>query len=361
MHLCILCGGRSAEHEISLESAYNVVAAVDRKRFDLTIVGISRDGSWNLYDPDAFVACPGDAANIRLDNPECPVLPVRAGQGRARLISLDSAQTVATVDAVFPLLHGTNGEDGTVQGLLTIVDVPFVGCDVTSSANCMDKTLTKRLLRDAGIPVCRSLVLQQPALTPEAAAFVDTVGFPVFVKPARMGSSVGITRVTAPHELDSAVAEAFRYDRKILLEEEVKGREIECAVLGNDKPQASVPGEIIPQRDYYSYESKYLDADGARLEAPAALAPTVEKAVKNLALQSFNALNCEGMARVDMFLMPDKSLVVNEVNTIPGFTGISMYPRLWQLSGIPYPTLIEKLVALAVERYQRDNTLTFQP
>jgi D-alanine-D-alanine ligase len=258
---------------------------------------------------------------------------------------------------VFPILHGPLGEDGAVQGLLKLADVPFVGAGVLGSAVGMDKDVMKRLLRDAGLPVPKFLVFGR-AQKPDYAAVTQALGSPVFVKPANLGSSVGISKAKDEAGFHKAVAMAFRYDTKIVIEENIQAREIECAVLGNEAPQASIAGEIIPTHEFYSYEAKYLDADGARLEIPAKIDAAIQKRVQELAVRTFQALNCEGMGRVDFFLTPAGELYVNEINTIPGFTKISMYPKLWEASGIGYTQLISRLIELAMDRFQHERTLS---
>lgn len=309
----VLFGGRSSEHEVSLLSAKNVMTALDRKKYRVVPMKIPKSG--------------------RFDMP-----------------------ALRRFDVVFPVLHGTNGEDGTVQGLLKLLDVPFVGPGVLGSAVGMDKDASKRLLRDAGIPVADFLVFSRGELV-EPKSVWRRLGRPVFVKPANQGSSVGVSRAKNAAELRQAVHEAFRYDDKILIEEAIAGREIECAVLGNDKPRASVLGEIIPRREFYSYEAKYLDENGAALEIPARLPKRLADQGRALALRAYRTLCLEGMARVDFFLTKNGRFLVNEANTIPGFTAISMYPKLWEAGGLSYPMLIDALIRLAIERHGRERGL----
>jgi len=278
-------------------------------------------------------------------------------QSSGKLTGLDSAGLDRSVDVVFPILHGPLGEDGAVQGLLKLANVPFVGAGVLGSAVGMDKDVMKRLLRDAGIPVPKFLVFGR-GQKPDYAAVTKALGSPVFVKPANLGSSVGISKAKDAAGFDKAVALAFRYDTKVIVEENIQAREIECAVLGNEAPKASIAGEIIPTHEFYSYEAKYLDEDGARLEIPAKLDAATLQRVQALAVHTFKVLACEGMGRVDFFLTPDGQLYVNEINTIPGFTKISMYPKLWEASGIGYTQLISRLIELAMERFQHEQTLS---
>jgi D-alanine-D-alanine ligase len=352
----ILFGGKSAEHEISLLSAKNVIDAIDKTRYQPVLIGIDKSGRWVTHSPSKFLLNSADPKLIALNKAEgtgVALLPQSSG----RLTDLDTSGLEENVDVVFPILHGPMGEDGTIQGLLKLAEVPFVGAGVLGSAVGMDKDVMKRLLRDAGIPVPKFQVFHRKH-PPAFAAVTKELGLPLFVKPANLGSSVGISKAKDQAGFDKAVRDAFRYDSKILVEESIQGREIECAVLGNDDPQASVPGEIIPSHEFYSYEAKYLDEDGARLEIPAKLDPAMVKRVQEMAVRTFKALNCEGMGRVDFFLTQEGTLYVNEINTIPGFTKISMYPKLWEASGIGYTDLISKLIELAIERFQHEQTLS---
>jgi len=345
----IFYGGRSAEHEVSLRSAKSILDALDRRKYEPVLVGIGRDGRWYLQDEAAMPA--GDSLSI---DPNGEKVSLPAGSG-GELVPLVSGRRIA-LDAVFPVLHGTYGEDGTVQGLLRLADVPFVGPSVLGSAVGMDKVVMKALLRDAGIPNARALVYRKGDEV-RFSAVASELGMPVFVKPANLGSSVGVSRATDEASFRTAVEDAFRYDTKILVEEAIVGREIECAVLGNGDPQASVPGEIIPHAEFYSYEAKYLDPDGAGLVIPAELDPETIERVRDVAIRTFQVLECEGMGRVDCFLKENGEILVNEINTIPGFTSVSMYPKLWEASGIPYPELIDRLIRLAIDRHERDAAL----
>ncbi len=309
----IVFGGKSAEHEVSLQSAENIITALDKAKYEILKIKIDKKGE-------------ADFALLK------------------------------KVDVVLPILHGPFGEDGTIQGMFKLMGVPFVGSGVLGSAIGMDKEITKRLLRDAGIPINKFLVFTDPAQV-NFNSVKKSLGMPVFVKPANMGSSVGVSKVTNIKELEKAVKLAFQYDRKILIEEMVKGREVECSVLGNDDPIASIPGEIIPRDGFYSYEAKYIDENGAQLEIPAKLSMAVAQKVRAMAIATFKALNLEGMARIDFFLKENGELLVNEANTIPGFTKVSMYPKLWEVSGISYPKLLDRLIKLAIERYKKEKKL----
>ncbi len=352
----ILFGGKSAEHEISLLSAKNVIDAIDKTKYEPVLIGIDKSGRWLMGEPSRFLLNTGNPKLIAInktDNKFVALVP----QSKGRLTNLGSGPLDKAVDVVFPILHGPQGEDGTIQGLLKLANVPFVGAGVLGSAVGMDKDVMKRLLRDAGIPVPKFLVFWHRE-KPDFGSVTHALGQPVFVKPANLGSSVGISKAKDETGFRKAVQIAYRYDTKILIEEAILGREIECAVLGNDEPIASVPGEIIPNHEFYDYAAKYVDENGARLEAPAKLPEETVKRVQDLAVWTFKAVNCEGMGRVDMFLKADGTLLVNEINTIPGFTKISMYPRLWGLSGISYTQLIDRLIQLAIERFEQEQKLS---
>jgi D-alanine-D-alanine ligase len=346
----ILFGGKSAEHEVSILSARNVMLALDPARFEPVLIGIDKGGRWLLQEAELLLSAKGDPRLLRLASgaAEATIVPVPSGE--------------ANVDVVFPVLHGPFGEDGTVQGLLELADLPYVGAGVLGSAVGMDKDVMKRLLAQAGVPVAAFRTLRaadfrrDPLATSARAA---ELGFPLFTKPANLGSSVGVRRVARAEDLPAALAEAFAYDVKALAEAAVTGREIECSVLGDDDPIASVPGEIVvTHRDgFYSYEAKYVDEDGAALEIPARLTPVEVAAVRALAIRAFQVLECSGMARVDFFLRPDGTLLVNEINTIPGFTAISMYPKLWEQSGIPPRELVTRLIDIALARKRRQRAL----
>lgn len=342
----VLYGGRSAEHEVSLQSAQNVIAALDTEKYEIVPIYIDRAGQWYLVTPADVLA--------HSDTPRSGEPVVLPPGKNGQLVSLHTGQELARVDVVFPVLHGPHGEDGTVQGLLKLANVPFVGADVLGSAVGMDKEIMKRLLREAGIPLANYRVLRH-AQSFDVTALATELGLPVFVKPANLGSSVGVSKATTAAELEQAIAAAFQYDTKVIVEEAIVGREIECAVLGNDEPVASVPGEIIPHDDFYSYEAKYIDENGAGLHIPADLSDAVVKQIQDMAVHVFQTLECAGLGRVDVFLEESGDLKVIEINTIPGFTKISMYPQLWEASGVPYPTLITRLIELALSRFHQTH------
>ena len=352
-HLMILCGGRSAEHEVSLTSARSVLQVLDPRRYEVTVVGITRGGRW-ILDPRLQKAIREGLAAIEDEvwQEGVPWL-----QGLLQVFDGRLAQPESRPTVVFPLLHGPFGEDGTVQGLLEILGVPYVGAGVLGSAIGMDKAVTKDLLQAFQVPVVPYLVFREDTdasledIAREAQEFLE---FPMFVKPVNLGSSVGITKVKRPEDLVPALKTAFLYDTRVLVEQGVEpAREIEVSVLGTAPPEVSVPGEIVPAHEFYDYEAKYLEA-GSRLLIPAPLDPEETARVQNLARLAFLALGLEGMARVDFLMNAETGeIFVNEVNTIPGFTPISMYPKLWEASGLPYAQLIDRLVDLALERFER--------
>jgi D-alanine-D-alanine ligase len=358
----IVFGGRSAEHEVSLQSARNVLQALDRDKYEPVLIGIDREGRWHLDEQTKLLY---DSARplplLSADSPREVALVARGEQSSLMDVSGDGE--LGKLDVVFPVLHGPYGEDGSVQGLCKLANIPCVGAGILGSAVGMDKDVMKRLLRDAGIPIARFITLHRGRAVTGFDAVSAELGVPVFVKPANLGSSVGIGKAKTAAEYARAVSEALRYDTKVLVEECVLGREIECSVLGNQDPQASVPGEIVTRgtHEFYDYEAKYIDEHGAELRIPAALdRPTTER-VRMLAVRAFTVLCCEGMARVDMFLRDSGEVLINEINTIPGFTRISMYPKLWEASGVSYGELVDRLISLAVERHQIEHALKTTP
>ncbi|MDR2471487.1 MAG: D-alanine--D-alanine ligase [Treponema sp.] len=366
LNVGILCGGKSAEHEVSLQSAKNIYEAMDREKFNPVLIGIDKSGRWigspggalsgvrdlgvrDLIDHD------GDPKKICLKSgPEAALAPKCEG---TLSVSGDPALSVK-LDVIFPILHGPFGEDGTVQGLLKLADIPFVGPGVLGSAAGMDKDVMKRLLRDGGVPIGKFIVVRDGEAAPSFAEASAALGLPLFVKPANMGSSVGISKVRTEAEFSAALTEAFKYDVKVILEENISGREIECAVLGNEAPRASLPGEVRAARDFYSYEAKYLDAQGAALDIPARLPDAKVREIQALAIRTFQVLECQGLSRVDFFLKENGEVLVNEINTMPGFTAISMYPKLWEASGLGYSELITTLIELALARFTKEKKLT---
>ena len=363
LRLLLLFGGQSAEHDVSRVSAVAVARALDPSRYDVVPVAITREGRWLLAEraraaletgqfPSAFDV---DGAPVRLADR-------RPGLGSSVVRLESGGNPLGAVDIAFPLLHGPYGEDGTVQGLLELAGLPYVGSGVLGSAVGMDKVMMKRAFTACGLVTPRYIALREDSGSSPASPGIakaeldrceDQLGYPCFVKPANLGSSVGVSKASDRAGLEEAVEVALRFDEWILVEEGIAGREIEVAVLGDRPPEASLPGEIVPGADFYTYEDKYLD-DSAELRAPTDLDPDRTAEVRRLAVAAFEACRCEAMARVDFFFEdPGRGFLVNEVNTIPGFTPISMYPRLWEVTGVPYPELLDRLVALALERHER--------
>jgi D-alanine-D-alanine ligase len=338
VRVAVVMGGRSSEHDVSLASARSVLEALDPARYETVTVEIGRDGRWELGS--------GSRGELERDGRSAmETLPVPTSR---------VPESLAGVDVVFPVLHGPFGEDGTVQGLLELANVPYVGAGVTASALCMDKDLFKAVLRDKGIPVTRSVTL----LGTFDDGFENPFGYPVFVKPARLGSSVGITKARSEAELRAGIELAFQHDEKVLVEEFVHGVEIECSVLGNEKPIASIPGEIVANADWYDYSAKY-DEGGMDLVIPPRVSQEAIERVQELSVEAFRVTDCEGMARADCFVREDGEVLVNELNTIPGFTATSVYAKLFEASGIPYEELLERLVQLALERHERRSKLKY--
>ncbi|MDX1649085.1 MAG: D-alanine--D-alanine ligase family protein [Myxococcota bacterium] len=347
----IVYGGRSVEHEVSIASATSILQALDPTRYEVALVAVSKDGRWHLGAPGTL---PEEV--VRGDEVRLPAVP-----GERTLVSARDGRAAARLDVVLPIVHGTGGEDGSLQGFLELAGVPYVGAGVLGSAIQMDKEVSKRLLAAAGLPVVPGVCVRRAELERDAAAAADrareAIGLPAFVKPACLGSSVGISKVRRAEELLPALREAARYDAKILVERAMDAREIEVAVLGNDEPEASLPGEIVPHADFYDYQSKYVD-EGTELLVPAPLDETQTARVRELALQAFRTLEGQGLARVDFFLERDGgALFLNEVNSLPGFTEVSMYPRLWQATGLSYSALLDRLIELALERHRADQAL----
>jgi D-alanine-D-alanine ligase len=384
----ILFGGRSGEHEVSLLSAASVFNAIDKDKYEVVPIGITKEGHW-VTAADAERLLRGEFAHheerhLRAGDPETTPAAAVLANGESVVVppepqqhggSLTAFQTDASshaltrrvsdrainVDIVFPVLHGTFGEDGTIQGLLELADMPYVGAGVLGSAAGMDKDIMKSLFRAAGLPIVKHVTILRgdwdtnPKKVEKLVA--SKLKYPVFVKPANLGSSVGISKAHNREELGPAIADAAKFDRKIVIEEGVggkkhKAREIECSVLGNDRPEASIPGEIVPSKEFYDYDAKYLD-EGSELIIPAKLKKAETNKVQQLAIAAFKAVDCSGLARVDFLMDPKtRKIYLNEINTMPGFTAISMYPKLWAATGLPYPKLIEKLIELGIERHE---------
>lgn len=353
----IIFGGKSSEHEVSLQSARNIVDAMDKQRFDVTLLGIDKQGEWHINDASNYLINAENPALIALNrsNQQVALIP---GLEKNQLIDTQDAQAMSQLDVIFPIVHGTLGEDGSLQGLLRMANIPYVGSGVLGSAVCMDKDVTKRLLRDAGLNVAPFVTLTRR--TRQQVTFeqvIEQLGLPLFIKPANQGSSVGVSKVKDNATYQQALDSAFSYDHKVLVESAIKGREIECAVLGNEFPEASTCGEVILQDEFYSYDTKYINEQGASVAVPADLSPEMNDKIRAIAIQAFQALECRGLARVDVFLTQEGEVVINEINTLPGFTNISMYPKLWAASGVDYTSLITRLIELAVEQHQQDSQL----
>src|SRR6266404_6606528 len=362
LRVAVLYGGRSGEHEVSLQSAASVITHLDRNRFEIVPVAIDKQGRWHLNDISLLEG--KKSLPVFKDAPSV-VLPPNSADTSA-LVGLGGSGAAKAIDVVFPVVHGPLCEDGTIQGLLELADVPYVGCGVLASAVAMDKEMTKRVVRDAGLPIVSYVSLKHELWKKEeqqtAKRIEKELGYPVFVKPANLGSSVGVHKVREQSRLNIALEDAFKYDTKVLVETAVNAREIEVSVLenpdGGGDPLVSVPGEIDPTHEFYSYEAKYLDEKGATLIIPAKLDAEQTRRVQDVARRAFSALECEGMARVDTFLdRTSGEIFFNELNTIPGFTSISMYPKLWEASGINYQHLLSKLIDLAISRHKKRKTL----
>ena len=353
--ICIIFGGKSTEHEISLLSAKNVIDTLATANSHvLVLIGIDKAGCWRHYELDSYIKNSDDANKVCLGKSE---QIVSFSPGDKEPFKTPSG-SLGKIDCVFPMLHGPNGEDGSPQGLFRLLDLPFVGCDVLGSSVCMDKELCKRVLRDAGIKNAAFITLRKGE--PAEGSFENakqSLGMPMFIKPANLGSSVGITKANTEEEYYSGISEAFQFDEKIIIEEAISGRELECSVLGNEDPVASLPGEVIAEDQFYSYDAKYVSKTAAKTQIPAELPEDVIQDIQTTAIKAFKALECRGMARVDFFLSGKKELLINEINTIPGFTSISMYPKMWETSGLPYPALLEKLIELATESHKERNAL----
>jgi D-alanine-D-alanine ligase len=358
MKIGVLYGGRSGEHDVSLCSAASVVSALDKNKYDVIAIGIDRTGRWYVQDQPEIVTDRDFGRILSLKRRGRWLVNHFEQEGKLHIYNIENNNEEVVVDLIFPVLHGTFGEDGTLQGLLELAMVPYIGADVAGSAIGMDKDIAKRLLKEAGIPVVQSITIskkewhdQSELITRRA---VKKLGLPLFVKPLCTGSSVGIKKVKEQEALAGAIDFALQFDIRIMIEKAIECREIECAVLGNEEPTASVLGEIIPNHEFYSYEAKYIDPQGAKMSIPAPIEDGIAAAIRKNAVAGYKALNCSSMARVDFFLdKKTNAFYLNEINTLPGFTSISMYPKLWEATGLPYINLLDKLISLALERHQR--------
>jgi D-alanine-D-alanine ligase len=340
--VAIVFGGQSGEHEVSLMSSTNVLQAINREKYDVEMIGITKKGKWMIYTG--------------------PIEKIKTGEWEREKEFLIEDFSInhpllKKIDVIFPVLHGPMGEDGTVQGLFELANLPYVGCGVLASAVGMDKIYTKMIYELEGLPQGKFLLVMKSKWEKQQKEIIEEIEgkleYPIFIKPANMGSSVGITKAHNKEELIVGIEEAGQYDRKILLEEFINCREIECAVLGNEEPEASILGEIIPSNEFYDYKAKYFDDGGSRLLIPAPIDEKTTEKIRNLAIQAFKAIDGSGLARVDFFIEKTTGKIyINEINTLPGFTNISMYPKLWEKTGIPYRELIDKLIQLAIERFE---------
>jgi D-alanine-D-alanine ligase len=352
----IIFGGKSTEHEVSLQSAKNIVDAIDKDKFNVILIGIDKNGIWHLNESTHFLLNSDNPSLISLHQSGRNIAFI-PGKNEEQIIEFQE-KTLSQLDVIFPIVHGTLGEDGSLQGLLKMVNLPFVGSQVLSSAMCMDKDITKRLLRDAGLNITPFIKLakkNRKNISFEIAS--SQLGCPLFVKPANQGSSVGVNKVTSPEEFEAALETAFTYDNKILIEQGIDGREIECAVIGNDEPSASVCGEIELEDSFYSYDTKYINDKGATVTIPANIPDEISEKIREISIKAYEVLECTGLARVDVFLTKNGEIFINEINTLPGFTNISMFPKLWEVSGLNYSDLITRLIELAIEHHENDAQL----
>jgi len=350
----LLFGGRSVEHEVSIVSASSICAALDSERYDVRLVAIDHDGRWHLSQPPVTPGAPIEGDEVRM-----PAVP-----GECALRRVGDDEPAAHLDVVFPIVHGRGGEDGSLQGLLDLAEVPYVGSGVLGSAVQMDKDVSKRLMLAAGLPILPWVTVRATEVARDPQAVVrlvtDEIGLPVFVKPANLGSSVGISRAADAHALTAALREAARYDPKIVVERAIPARDVEIALLGNDPVEASIAGEIRTRREFYDYEAKYVDQD-TELLVPAPISEEMTGRLRELAIEAFRVLEGEGLARVDFLIDRDTDeIFLNEVNSLPGFTSVSMYPSLWEATGLPYPALLDRLIALAIERQRARDALEKQ-
>lgn len=349
----LIFGGRSAEHEVSINSAKNIFNAMDTNLFEVQLIGISKEGTWYQFNtPDVFKK--KSLNDSQLANEDQVMLTCIAGS--PYIFSLKSGEQ-RQIECAFPIVHGTMGEDGTLQGLFKVVQLPFVGCDVLASAIGMDKEFMKRLMTEAGVKNSKYLVLRKEKL-PNYNEIVMNLGTPFFIKPANAGSSVGVHKIKTEKDFTTKIVDSFLYDHKVLAEQFNEGLEIECSVLGlNQKAKASLPGQLKVNHEFYSYEAKYVDANGAEIIIPARISEKQIKEVQQLAVKTYEVLGCDGLARVDFFINKNGDILVNEINTLPGFTQISMYPKMWEASGLKYSALITELIQISFEKFANDRKL----
>jgi len=351
--LLVLCGGRSAEHAISLVSTWNLLSTINKDSFEASLIAIDKGGNWWLQDIDDFLAQEPNPRTIGIPDQSINVL-LNVGNTEKKFLLKGSGDVLPKVDVVFPLLHGPNGEDGSIQGLLEHLQLPYIGPGVLGSSVCMDKDVAKRLMLQAGVPTSDFITLIKEGAQLPFKDVVAKLGLPIFVKPANLGSSVGINKVRNAEEYEAALKEAFKYDVKVIIEEFVEGKEVECAILGNTDCIVSEPGTYVHSDDFFDYDTKYLKSEGIQMQIPASDLSELQIAeVKELSLKAYKALACEGLARVDTFFTPEGKFLVNEINTLPGFTQNSMYPILIEKTGVKYNDLVIQLSKLAIKRFER--------
>lgn len=356
-NLLVIVGGQSPEHIISLRSGNSVVAALDKHKYNIFLAGISKVGIWYLFPYDDFLENPDDNSKISLKEGNRKVYLDNIN-GKVFLTDKTTHDIIDQIDIAFPVLHGAYGEDGVIQGLFRSLNLPFVGVDILASSVGMDKDVAKRLWRDAGIPVARYILLNHQNKHDVTFSTAESMlGLPLFIKPANAGSSVGVHKVTNEDEFIHAISDAFLYDRKLLIEEAVSGIEVECAVLGNENPKASVLGGVKVTQTFYSFENKYISSASTEKSIPLQLPEDLTLRIRQTAIQAYQVIGCEGLSRVDFFLREDGTFVINEINTMPGFTSSSMYPKLWEASGLPYSDLLDQLIDLGWKRHQIVKTL----
>ncbi|MEE9371610.1 MAG: D-alanine--D-alanine ligase family protein [Saprospiraceae bacterium] len=352
LNVAVFFGGKSAEHEISLISAQNVIKSLDRQKYIPILIAIDQTGKWYYQSDEALLFVTDDPKKIKILDKSAPVILSPVANDH-RLFHSESLRVIDKVDIIYPVLHGTYGEDGAIQGLAKMANLPCVGCGILGSSVGMDKEIMKRVLSANGINNAPYVTIRRNDNPyPDYKEVSNKLGNHLFVKPANMGSSVGITYVKKAEDYPKALEYAFQYDNKIIIESKVNGREVECAVMGNLDPKASIVGEVIPKDGFYSYESKYIDEGGAVLEVPAKISGEELKKIQKLSITTYKVLECRGISRVDMFLTPSGECFVNEINTLPGFTKISMYPMLWKLSGVPIEALVDQLIQYAIKEHQ---------
>ncbi|MDQ3239773.1 MAG: D-alanine--D-alanine ligase [bacterium] len=357
LNVAIVFGGKSGEHEVSLMSAKSVIEAIDKTKYKITLIGIDKIGVWHIGDQTSLLLNQDNIETITL-NTHTPIITIFSTGKEVYLVDHTSNTKLTTIDVFFPLTHGTFGEDGCIQGMIELTGAAYVGAGVLGSSICMDKDVMKRLLRDSNLPIANFLVLKSHTYRDAPLdQIIATLSLPIFVKPVNLGSSVGITKAHTKEELEKAIEIAFIYDNKVILEENIISRELEVSVLGNDEPKASLPGEIVPHQEFYSYEAKYNEG-GSDIIIPAKLSDLQIKHLQKLALDTYQTLECVGLARVDFFMTSEGEFFINELNTLPGFTKTSVYPMLWEASGISYQKLIDMLIDLAQsEKHKKANLI----